>query len=45
MGIKNQEALYWENINQGNVLQVIPVYKFYHGNECLEVVKSSIVVG
>ena len=28
--IKNQEALYWENINQGNVLQGMPVYKFYH---------------
>ena len=45
MDIKNQKALYWENINQGNVLQGIPVYKFYHRNECLEVVKCSTVVG
>jgi hypothetical protein len=45
LGIKNQEALYWENINQGNILQGIPVYEFYHRNEYLQVVKCSIVVG
>jgi hypothetical protein len=24
--IKNQEAVYWENVNQGDVLQSMPLY-------------------
>lgn len=36
-GYENQEAFYWENINVGDVLQVMPVvFFFFNDNACLQ---------